>query len=62
MNMIALPTRRGYYVMWDTGRRMKSGRVITESYESRDKAKVEAKTEEVKKQGFKVVASGECFF
>lgn len=62
MNMIALPTRSGYYVMWDTGKRMKSGRAITKSYESRDKAKVEAKTEEVKKQGLKVVASGECFF
>ena len=48
--------------MWDTGKRMKSGRAITKSYESRDKAKVEAKTEEVKKQGLKVVASGECFF
>lgn len=73
--MLALPTREGWTVDWYTGetsprtRKMKDGtrKVVgtirwQKSYYSTSKADVEAKAEELKKQGFEVIGIYECIF
>ena len=73
--MLALPTRVGWEVTWYTGevspktRKMKDGtrKVVGEirwksEFASTSKAEVEAKAEELKRQGFEVIDICECIF
>lgn len=60
--MLNLPTRSGWMVEWETGKVSKKGVKFTDIYESTSKEKVEAKKEELEKQGFVIKGIYECIF
>lgn len=66
MGRIALPTTSGWMVDWYTGKTVvtKKGETLRfkDSYESTSKEKVEAKAEELKRNGFEVIGIYECIF
>lgn len=66
MSKITLPTNYGYYVEWETGETFRwfDGRILPkkETFESRDKAKVDRKIAELKASGYKITNHGDCFF
>lgn len=65
MNRIGLPTNAGWYVEWETGKTYTfHGKEFPrkDSFESRDKARIDQKIEELKEAGYKITATGDCFF
>lgn len=65
-SLLMLPTRSGWMVSWYTGKvtTTKRGKVIRhrDSFESTSKEKVEAKAEELRKNGFEIDCITECIF
>lgn len=67
---IALPTNSGWMVEWYTGEvrtiHYRNGRTIDQkvktSFESKSKAEIDQKVEELKEDGFEVIGVYECCF
>jgi len=71
MRGLTLPTTNGWMVSWYTGEvrtlKNRDGKVIKEvrqmdSYESTDKAKVEAKAKQLEAEGYEIEMITECIF
>lgn len=63
---ITMPTNIGWSVDWYTGktRTKANGEIVRykDTFESTSREKVEAKVEELKKQGFEIAEIYECIF